>query len=180
LQHVHQTGQRVALRLAQVDPLVLGEQLALHKQARTTPRVRAQVAVSDEPVAVLARRYGVTAPTLYRYVSKPELFLRRPHSRPGRGNYCSARHRPGTGVHCQGPSANRLQRQRVLIALSSAAAALRTGTDGRHSGPGSERYRPCRYVGACFNVSAQPDSCRSSRRPRPSPSRSRRCPARTR
>ncbi len=35
--------------------------MALHKQARTTPHVRAQIATSDEPVAVLARRYGVSS-----------------------------------------------------------------------------------------------------------------------
>ena len=39
--------------------------IALHKQARTTPHLRALIAASDEPVAVLARRFGVTGPTIY-------------------------------------------------------------------------------------------------------------------
>jgi len=38
--------------------------IALHKQARTTPHVRALIAASDEPVAVVARRFGVTEPTI--------------------------------------------------------------------------------------------------------------------
>lgn len=32
--------------------------VALHKMGRTTPAVRAEIAASAEPVAVLARRYG--------------------------------------------------------------------------------------------------------------------------
>ena len=34
--------------------------IALHKRARTTPAVRAEIAVSREPVAVLARRFKIT------------------------------------------------------------------------------------------------------------------------
>ena len=33
--------------------------IALHKQAHTTPAVRAEIAASDEPVSVLAQRCGV-------------------------------------------------------------------------------------------------------------------------
>lgn len=53
--------------------------IALHKQARTTPHVRAQIAASDEPVAVLARRYGVTAPTIYKWKRRPDVYDR-PHT----------------------------------------------------------------------------------------------------
>jgi transposase InsO family protein len=41
--------------------------IALHKNARTTPAVRQQIAASHEPVAVLADRYGVTAATVYKW-----------------------------------------------------------------------------------------------------------------
>ena len=37
-------------------------QISLHKKARTTPAVRAEIATSQEPVARLARRFSVTAP----------------------------------------------------------------------------------------------------------------------
>jgi len=53
--------------------------IALHKQARTTPHVRAQIAASDEPVAVLARRFGVTAPTIYKWKRRPDVYDR-PHT----------------------------------------------------------------------------------------------------
>ena len=34
--------------------------LQIHPNARTTPAVRAEIARSDEPSGVLARRYGVS------------------------------------------------------------------------------------------------------------------------
>ena len=37
----------------------------LHKQATTTPRVRAAIQASDEPGPVLAERFGVTPQTIY-------------------------------------------------------------------------------------------------------------------
>ena len=41
--------------------------LSLHKNATTTPAIRAKIAASDEPAAVLAARYGVTLDTIYRW-----------------------------------------------------------------------------------------------------------------
>ena len=41
--------------------------LSLHKNATTTPAIRARIAASDEPAAVLAARYGVTLDTIYRW-----------------------------------------------------------------------------------------------------------------
>ena len=38
--------------------------IALHKLARTTPAVRAEIAASRESVATLARRYNVTEATI--------------------------------------------------------------------------------------------------------------------
>jgi hypothetical protein len=34
--------------------------IALHKNARTTPAVRAEIAASNEPARVLAERFGIT------------------------------------------------------------------------------------------------------------------------
>lgn len=44
--------------------------IALHKQARTTPKTRAEIANSDEPVAALARRYNVTEATIRKWQSR--------------------------------------------------------------------------------------------------------------
>ena len=41
--------------------------LSLQKNATTTPAIRAKISASDEPVAVLAGRYGVTLDTIYRW-----------------------------------------------------------------------------------------------------------------
>ena len=41
--------------------------LSLHKNATTTPAIRAKIAASEEPTAVLAGRYGVTLDTIYRW-----------------------------------------------------------------------------------------------------------------
>lgn len=41
--------------------------LSLHKNATTTPVIRAKIAGSAEPAAVLAARYGVTLDTIYRW-----------------------------------------------------------------------------------------------------------------
>ena len=38
----------------------------IHPNARTTPAVRAEIAGSEEPTGVLARRYGVSAETVRR------------------------------------------------------------------------------------------------------------------
>ncbi len=39
----------------------------MQKYATTTPAIRARIAASDEPAAVLAGRYGVTPDTIYRW-----------------------------------------------------------------------------------------------------------------
>ena len=44
--------------------------IALHKQARTTPAVRAEIAGSTQSVAVLARRFDVTPATVYKWRSR--------------------------------------------------------------------------------------------------------------
>lgn len=40
--------------------------IALHKNARTTPAIRAEIAASKESARVLAQRYGVTEATIYK------------------------------------------------------------------------------------------------------------------
>ncbi len=42
-------------------------QISLHKNARTTPAVRAEIAASHEPARVLAARYSVTEQTVYKW-----------------------------------------------------------------------------------------------------------------
>lgn len=44
--------------------------IALHKQARTTSAVRAELAGSSESVTVLARRFNITAATVYKWKSR--------------------------------------------------------------------------------------------------------------
>ena len=39
----------------------------LHKNARTTPAIRAQLAASNEPVAVLARRFNLAPNTVRKW-----------------------------------------------------------------------------------------------------------------
>ena len=39
----------------------------LHKQATTTPKVRATIQASDEPASVLAERFGTTEQTVYKW-----------------------------------------------------------------------------------------------------------------
>jgi transposase InsO family protein len=51
----------------------------LHKNARTTPAVRAEIAASTERVCVLANRYGVTEATVYKWRAR-QSFEDRPHT----------------------------------------------------------------------------------------------------
>ena len=44
--------------------------IKLHKNARTTPAIRAEIAASDRPASVLAERYGVTICTIYKWKSR--------------------------------------------------------------------------------------------------------------
>lgn len=53
--------------------------IALHKNARTTPAVRAEIAASNETAGVLAARYGVTEQTIYKW-KKRKVFTDRSHT----------------------------------------------------------------------------------------------------
>ena len=53
--------------------------IALHKNARTTPAVRAEIAASDETAGVLAQRYGITEQTVYKW-KKRSVFGDRSHT----------------------------------------------------------------------------------------------------
>ncbi|MDT7929246.1 DDE-type integrase/transposase/recombinase, partial [Tepidimonas sp.] len=46
--------------------------IALHKQARTTPAVRAEISASDEPVSVLAQRYHITESTVRQWQARAD------------------------------------------------------------------------------------------------------------
>ena len=60
--------------------------LQIHPNARTTPAVRAEIARSDEPTGVLARRYGVSTETVRKWRKRgPQDCLdhsARPHKLP--------------------------------------------------------------------------------------------------
>jgi transposase InsO family protein len=53
--------------------------IALHKNARTTPAIRAEIARSDEPASVLAERFNLTLPTVYKW-KRRETFEDRSHT----------------------------------------------------------------------------------------------------
>ena len=53
--------------------------IALHKNARTTPAVRAEIAASSETASALARRFGITEQTVYKW-KKREVFGDRSHT----------------------------------------------------------------------------------------------------
>ncbi len=53
--------------------------IALHKNARTTPAVRGEIAASDETASVLAQRYGITEQTVYKW-KKRSAFGDRSHT----------------------------------------------------------------------------------------------------
>lgn len=44
--------------------------LKLHKNARTTPAIRAEISASNESATVLAQRYGVSVGTIYKWKSR--------------------------------------------------------------------------------------------------------------
>ena len=53
--------------------------IALHKNARTTPAVRAEIAASIEAASVLAQRFGITEQTVYKW-KRREVFGDRSHT----------------------------------------------------------------------------------------------------
>src|SRR6218665_1465660 len=53
--------------------------MALHKNAPTTPAVRADIAASSQTASVLAQRYGITEQTVYKW-KKREVFGDRCHT----------------------------------------------------------------------------------------------------
>ncbi len=53
--------------------------IILHPNARTTPAIRSEIAHSDEPVSVLARRFCVSETTIRRWKDRNE-FIDRSHT----------------------------------------------------------------------------------------------------
>ncbi len=53
--------------------------ISLHKNARTTPAVRAEIAVSSETASVFAQRFGITEQTIYKW-KKRKVFGDRSHT----------------------------------------------------------------------------------------------------
>ena len=46
--------------------------IALHKNARTTPAIRAEIAASELPAQALAQRYGITEATVYKWKKRTD------------------------------------------------------------------------------------------------------------
>ena len=53
--------------------------IALHKNARTTPAVRAEIAASNETASILAQRFGIIEQTVNKW-KKREVFGDRSHT----------------------------------------------------------------------------------------------------
>ena len=53
--------------------------IALHKNARTAPAVRGEIAASSETASALAARYGITEQTVYKW-KKRSVFSDRSHT----------------------------------------------------------------------------------------------------
>ena len=51
---------------------MISNDVSLHKNATTTPAIRARIAASDEPAVVLAARYGVSNLNALRPKTSPE------------------------------------------------------------------------------------------------------------
>jgi hypothetical protein len=62
--------------------------IALHKNIRTTPAVRAEISASNETASVLAQRYGITEQTVYKW-KKRDVLGDRSHTRPITCRPCS-------------------------------------------------------------------------------------------
>jgi len=58
----------------------------LHKQATTTPRVRAAIQASTEPASALAARFGTTEQTVYKWKHRDTV-----HDRSHRRTGCKPR-----------------------------------------------------------------------------------------
>jgi transposase-like protein len=41
--------------------------ISLHKQATTTPKIRAAIQASDEPAWIVAERYGISEQTIWKW-----------------------------------------------------------------------------------------------------------------
>ena len=52
-------------RVLAIHPASQAMLIALHKNARTTLAVPAEIAASEEPASVLAQRFGITEQTVY-------------------------------------------------------------------------------------------------------------------
>ena len=48
--------------------------IALHKNARTTPAIRAEIAVSTDSAATLAQRFGIGESTVYKWKARDSFY----------------------------------------------------------------------------------------------------------
>ena len=88
--------------------------IRLHKRARTTPAIRAELAASPEPVAVLARRYGISEATVRKWRGRTD-FLDRSHTA----------HRLQTNLTPEQEAIVVLLRKQLLLPLDDLLAVVR-------------------------------------------------------
>jgi transposase-like protein len=76
--------------------------ISLHKQATTTPKVRAAIQQSEEPAWVLADRFGTTEQTIYKWRHRDSVQDRsHPPHRQQTTLTPAARPAPGRGLPCK-------------------------------------------------------------------------------
>ena len=66
--------------------------ISLHKQATTTPKIRAAIQASSEPAWLVAERYGISEQTVWKWRSRDDVHDRRADRGPE-----AARDRRGPG-----------------------------------------------------------------------------------
>ena len=59
-------------RVLAIDPGSYALLIALHKNACTTPAVRAEISASNESACVLAQRFGITEQTVYKWKKRED------------------------------------------------------------------------------------------------------------
>jgi transposase-like protein len=52
--------------------------ISLHKQATTTPKIRAAIQASDEPAWIVSERYGISEQTVWKWRKRDSVYDRSP------------------------------------------------------------------------------------------------------
>ena len=118
--------------------------IRLHKQATTTPKVRAAIQASDEVGTVLAERFGVTPQTIYKW-RKRESVEDRSHTP----------HRLQTTLTPAQEAIAVILRQTLLISLDDLLAVVREFLSPNASRSGLDRCLRRHGVGSLRDLKAK-------------------------